>query len=106
MLASREEFLATTRHKKSKVGTVPCVAPIGAQEFLAGAQTHFLRIFVANRVGRLSEHDFSSQRARSSKEVTEADAFLCDLDPSLCALCVSTPLLWLGLRPSRYSVGQ
>ena len=43
----------------------------------------------------LSEHDFSSQRARSSKEVTEADAFLCDLDPNLCALCVSTPLLWL-----------
>jgi hypothetical protein len=32
------------------------------------------------------EHAFSSQRARSSKEVTEADAFLCDLDPSLWAL--------------------
>jgi hypothetical protein len=49
-------------------------------------------------------HDFSSQRARSSKEVTEADAFLCDLDPNLCALCVSTPLLWLRLRRTRTSV--
>jgi hypothetical protein len=51
-----------------------------------------------------SKHDFSSQRARSSKEATEADAFLCDLDPSLCALCVSTPLLWLRLRRARKSV--
>ena len=50
-----------------------------------------------------SEHGISSQRARSSKEVTEADAFLCDLDPSLCALCVSTPLLWLRLRRARLS---
>ena len=40
-----------------------------------------------------SEHDFSSQRAQGSKEATEADAFLCDLDPNLCALCVTTPLL-------------
>jgi hypothetical protein len=30
----------------------------------------------------------SSPRAQCSKEVTEADAFLCDLDSSLCALCV------------------
>jgi hypothetical protein len=53
-----------------------------------------------------SEHDFSSQRARSSKEVTEADVFLCDLDPSLCALCVSTPLLWLRLRRARFFVAD
>jgi hypothetical protein len=49
----------------------------------------------------VSEHDFSSQRAQSSKEITETDAFLCDLDPSLCALCVSTPLLWLRLRRAK-----
>ena len=30
-----------------------------------------------------SKHDFSSQSARSSKEATESDAFLCDLDPGL-----------------------
>ena len=42
-----------------------------------------------------SEYDFSSQRARSSKEVTEADAFLCDLDSGLCALCVKIPW-WPG----------
>jgi len=48
-----------------------------------------------------SEHDFLSQRARSSKEVTEADASLCALNPNLCALCVSTLLHWLRLRRAR-----
>ena len=44
-----------------------------------------------------SQPHFSSQRARSSKEVTEADPFLCDLDPSLCALCVKNDLRKLCL---------
>jgi tetratricopeptide (TPR) repeat protein len=51
MLASREEFLATKRHKRSKVSAVTCVAPIGARESLAGVNTRFLRIFAANRIG-------------------------------------------------------
>ena len=53
-----------------------------------------------------SEHDFSSQGARSSKEVTEADAFLCELYLSLCALCFSIPLLWLQLRRARSSAAS
>jgi tetratricopeptide (TPR) repeat protein len=51
MLASREEFFATKRHKKPKVSAVTCVAPIGARESLAGVNTRFLRIFAANRIG-------------------------------------------------------
>jgi len=51
MLASREEFLATKRHKKPKVSAVTCVTPIGARESLAGVKTRFLRIFAANRIG-------------------------------------------------------
>jgi hypothetical protein len=48
--------------------------------------------------GFYTEGTEASRRAQSSKEATEADAFLCDLDPNLCALYASTPLLWLRLR--------
>ena len=43
---------------------------------------------------------------RSSREVTGADAFLCDLDPGLCALCVSTPSRRLQLRRAGARVGR
>jgi tetratricopeptide (TPR) repeat protein len=57
MLASCEEFLATKRHKKSKVSAVTCVAPIGARKSLAGVNTRFLRIFAANQIGRSQNLD-------------------------------------------------
>ena len=43
---------------------------------------------------------------RSSREVTEAEAFLCELGPSLCALCVSTPLRWRRLRRAGFREAQ
>ena len=80
----------------------PSCLPRTASRLLC--ELRFVPVLHPRRI--LSSEDFSSQRSRSSKEATEADAFLCDLDPRLCALCVSTPLLWLRLRHTRASVAR
>jgi hypothetical protein len=66
---------------------------IEADSVLSVSSCKFLFELLKNPLSlRRLENDVV-QRAPRSKEITEADAFLCDLDPSLGALCISTPLL-------------